>query len=185
MSRTDGNISIYEKKILRIIFGEIKGNSTWRRRSNLEFYHACKENLTSLTSSKYSELNGPATLSERRKTATLKKVFNVQLSSTRRKGRPNLILIDGLEKTSLFLRTKKWRTLTGKRMVRKKASLRRPRPTLGCRATEEGRKKRTLFLVTIKIHSCYFLEPILQHFLQEQAISLLLLVNHIYTMAFE
>ncbi|GFT11914.1 uncharacterized protein TNCV_2319341 [Trichonephila clavipes] len=44
MSRTDENmISIYERKILRSIFGGIQENGTWRRRSNLELYRSYKE----------------------------------------------------------------------------------------------------------------------------------------------
>ncbi|GFU71038.1 hypothetical protein TNCV_1215641 [Trichonephila clavipes] len=35
-------ISIYERKILRSIFGGIQENGTWRR-SNLEPYHSYKE----------------------------------------------------------------------------------------------------------------------------------------------
>ncbi|GFV29621.1 uncharacterized protein TNCV_329871 [Trichonephila clavipes] len=43
MSRTDENlIRIYERKILKIIFGEIQENGTWRR-SNLELYPSYKE----------------------------------------------------------------------------------------------------------------------------------------------
>ncbi|PRD32887.1 UNVERIFIED_CONTAM: hypothetical protein NCL1_19112 [Trichonephila clavipes] len=36
------NISIYERKILRFIFGGIQEKGTWRR-SNLELYHSYKE----------------------------------------------------------------------------------------------------------------------------------------------
>ncbi|GFU58238.1 hypothetical protein TNCV_2886261 [Trichonephila clavipes] len=55
------------------------------------------------------------------------------------KGRPNLRWTDDLEKDFLVLRTKNWRTLAGRRLACvKKGFLRRPRPTLGYRATEEG-----------------------------------------------
>ncbi|GFV53238.1 uncharacterized protein TNCV_1065971 [Trichonephila clavipes] len=44
MSRTDEiMISIYERKILRFIFGAIQENGTCRRRSNLELYQSYKE----------------------------------------------------------------------------------------------------------------------------------------------
>ncbi|GFS95163.1 uncharacterized protein TNCV_2705091 [Trichonephila clavipes] len=36
-------ISIYERKILRFIFGGIQENGTWRRRSNLELYRSYEE----------------------------------------------------------------------------------------------------------------------------------------------
>ncbi|GFX84339.1 uncharacterized protein TNCV_4134501 [Trichonephila clavipes] len=51
---------------------------------------------------------------------TTKKVFNAQPIVTRRKGKPNLRQIDGLEKDFLVLRTKHWRTLAGKRLVWKR-----------------------------------------------------------------
>ncbi|GFY27512.1 uncharacterized protein TNCV_2071321 [Trichonephila clavipes] len=44
MSRTDENmINIYERKILRFIFGGIQENGTWQSRSNLEVYQSYKE----------------------------------------------------------------------------------------------------------------------------------------------
>ncbi|GFU55760.1 uncharacterized protein TNCV_2969291 [Trichonephila clavipes] len=49
-----------------------------------------------------------------------KKVFNAQPIGIRRKGRPNLRWIDGLEKYLLVLRTKNWRTLAGRRLAWKK-----------------------------------------------------------------
>ncbi|GFV08339.1 uncharacterized protein TNCV_327731 [Trichonephila clavipes] len=76
--------------------------------------------LTSLTSSKYNELNWQVTFSEWTKTAPLKKVLNTQPIGKRRKGRPNLRWIDGLEKDLLVLRTKKWRTLAERTLAWKK-----------------------------------------------------------------
>ncbi|GFX05664.1 uncharacterized protein TNCV_3435681 [Trichonephila clavipes] len=44
MSRKDETmISIYERKILRFVFGGIQENGSWRRRSNLELYQSYKE----------------------------------------------------------------------------------------------------------------------------------------------
>ncbi|GFW26913.1 uncharacterized protein TNCV_1377551 [Trichonephila clavipes] len=45
---------------------------------------------------------------------TTKKVFNAQPIGKRRKGRPNLRWIDGLEKDLLVLRTRNWRILSGR-----------------------------------------------------------------------
>ncbi|GFW09319.1 putative DD41D transposase [Trichonephila clavipes] len=47
---------------------------------------------------------------------TTKKVSNAQSIGTRRKGRPNLRWIDGLENDLLVLRTKNWRTLARGRL---------------------------------------------------------------------
>ncbi|GFX44060.1 hypothetical protein TNCV_4118561 [Trichonephila clavipes] len=46
---------------------------------------------------------------------TTKKVLNAQPIGTRRKGRPSLRWIDGIEKDLLVLITKNWRTLAGRR----------------------------------------------------------------------
>ncbi|GFU59282.1 uncharacterized protein TNCV_4198051 [Trichonephila clavipes] len=51
---------------------------------------------------------------------TTKKVFNAKTIGTRRKGRPNLRWIDGLEKDLLVLRTKNWRTLARRRLAWKR-----------------------------------------------------------------
>ncbi|GFT29002.1 hypothetical protein TNCV_3586541 [Trichonephila clavipes] len=64
------------------------------------------KNLTFLTSSKYNELNGQGHVVRMDENRTTKKVFNAQLIGTRRKGKPNLRWIDGIEKDLLVLRTK-------------------------------------------------------------------------------
>ncbi|GFV03708.1 uncharacterized protein TNCV_1876561 [Trichonephila clavipes] len=51
---------------------------------------------------------------------TTKKVFNAQPIASRRKGRPNLRWIDGLEKDLLVLRTRIWRTLARERLAWKR-----------------------------------------------------------------
>ncbi|GFU37571.1 uncharacterized protein TNCV_4274921 [Trichonephila clavipes] len=43
-SRTDEIVmGVYERKMFRFIFGGIRENGTWRRRSNLELYRSYKE----------------------------------------------------------------------------------------------------------------------------------------------
>ncbi|GFX68846.1 uncharacterized protein TNCV_3865451 [Trichonephila clavipes] len=51
---------------------------------------------------------------------TTKKFFNTQPIGTRRRDRPNLRWIDGLEKDLLVLRTRNWRTLAGRRLAWKR-----------------------------------------------------------------
>ncbi|GFX27063.1 hypothetical protein TNCV_439691 [Trichonephila clavipes] len=51
-----------------------------------------------------------------------KKVFNAQSISTRRKGKPNLRYINGLEKDLLVLRTKNSRTFNRKKAGLEKTS---------------------------------------------------------------
>ncbi|GFS78540.1 uncharacterized protein TNCV_3147791 [Trichonephila clavipes] len=117
MSRTDENmISIYERKILRFIFGGIQENGTWRRRSNFELYQSYKEsdivNFIKIQRTKWA--GHVVRMNEDR---TTKKVFNTQPIGTRRKDKPNLRWMDGLEKYLKFLRSKNWRTLAGRRLA--------------------------------------------------------------------
>ncbi|GFT48731.1 hypothetical protein TNCV_595061 [Trichonephila clavipes] len=105
------------------------------------------KNLTLLTSSKYKELKRQVTVSEWTNTVPLKKSLNAQPIGTKRKRRPNLIWIDGLEKDLLVLRTKNWKTLARRRLTYRKGFLRNPRSTLGCRVTKkEGRKENPSYL---------------------------------------
>ncbi|GFU50825.1 uncharacterized protein TNCV_2495291 [Trichonephila clavipes] len=106
MSQTDENmISIYERKILRFVFGGIQENGTWRRRSNLDLYQSCKESDI-VNFIKIQRIKWAGQVVRMDENRTTKKVFNVQPIDTRRKSRPNLRWIDGLEKDLLVLRTK-------------------------------------------------------------------------------
>ncbi|GFV19163.1 uncharacterized protein TNCV_3223811 [Trichonephila clavipes] len=116
MSRTDENkLSIYERKILRFIFGGIQENGTWQRGFNFELYQSFKEsdivNFVKIQTIKWA--GHVVRIDEAH---TTKKVFNAQPIGTRRKGRPNLKWIDGLEKDLLVLRI-------GEHTSRKEASL--------------------------------------------------------------
>ncbi|GFS85624.1 uncharacterized protein TNCV_2794581 [Trichonephila clavipes] len=51
---------------------------------------------------------------------TTKNVFNAQPIGTRKRGRPNLRRIDGLENDLLVLRTRNWITLAGRRLAWKR-----------------------------------------------------------------
>ncbi|GFW39812.1 uncharacterized protein TNCV_2419781 [Trichonephila clavipes] len=133
MSRTNENrISIYERKILRSIFGGIQENGTWRRRSSLELYRSYKEsdivNFIKIQRIKWA--SHVIRINEHR---TTKKVSNAQPIGTRRKGRPNLRWIDGVEKDLLVLRTRTWRTLARKRLAWKRLLEKtRAHPGLSC-----------------------------------------------------
>ncbi|GFY10893.1 uncharacterized protein TNCV_1124151 [Trichonephila clavipes] len=96
MSRTDEDISIYERKILRFIFGGIQEKGMYRRRSNLELYKSYEESdIANFIKVQRIEWAGHiARMDENR---TTKKVLNPQPISIRKKGRPNLRWIDGLE----------------------------------------------------------------------------------------
>ncbi|GFV93833.1 uncharacterized protein TNCV_367321 [Trichonephila clavipes] len=109
---------MYEKKILRFLFGGIQGNETWRRRSTLELYQSLKE--TDINFIKIQRIKWPGHVIRMNVDSTTIKVFNTQPIGTRRKGRTNLRWIDGLEKDLLVLRTNNWRILEGRRLVCKR-----------------------------------------------------------------
>ncbi|GFU36799.1 uncharacterized protein TNCV_365611 [Trichonephila clavipes] len=112
-------ISVYECKILRFIFGGIQENGTLGRRSNLELYQSYKESDI-VNFIKIQRIKWAGHFVRMDEDRTTKKIFNAQPIGTRRKGRPNLRWIDGLEKDLLVLRIKNWRTLAGRRLARKK-----------------------------------------------------------------
>ncbi|GFV90152.1 uncharacterized protein TNCV_4378681 [Trichonephila clavipes] len=120
MSRTDKSmISIYERKILRFLFGGIQENRTWRRRSNLELYRSYNESGI-VNFIKLQRIKWAGHVIRMNEDHTSKKVFNAQPIGPRRKSRPNLRWIDGLEKYFLVLRIRNWRTLAGRRQPWKK-----------------------------------------------------------------
>ncbi|GFX03525.1 uncharacterized protein TNCV_4751101 [Trichonephila clavipes] len=92
MSRTDENmISIYERKIIKFIFGGIQENGTWRRRSNLELYQSYKKSdLVNFI--KILRIKGAGHVVRTDENRTTKKVFNAQPIGTRRAGH----ILDGL-----------------------------------------------------------------------------------------
>ncbi|GFW58071.1 uncharacterized protein TNCV_2742171 [Trichonephila clavipes] len=98
---------------------EITENGTWQRRSNLELCHSYKEcDIVDIIKVERIKWTGHVVRMDEYRTT--KKVFNSQLISTRRKDKPNLRWIDGLEKDLLVSRTKNWKTLAGKRLVWKR-----------------------------------------------------------------
>ncbi|GFV12488.1 uncharacterized protein TNCV_1792671 [Trichonephila clavipes] len=122
MSLTDENIiSIYKKKILRFIFGGIQENGTWRRRSNLELYQSYNESDI-VNFIEILRIQWAVHVIRMNEDRTPKKVFNAQPIVTRRKGRPNLGWIDGLEKDLLVLRTKNLKNTSRKKAGLEEAS---------------------------------------------------------------
>ncbi|GFW54765.1 uncharacterized protein TNCV_2654051 [Trichonephila clavipes] len=131
MSRTDENlISIYERKILRFIFGGIQEKGIWQRRSNFELYHSYKQSDI-VNFIKIQRIKWTGHVARMDEDRFAKNAFNAQPIDTRREGRANLRWMDGIEKDLLVLRIENGRTLTGRRMACGKGFLRRPRPTLG------------------------------------------------------
>ncbi|GFW55924.1 uncharacterized protein TNCV_4390651 [Trichonephila clavipes] len=111
MSRTDENmISIYKRKILKFIFGEVQENGTWR--SNFELYHSYKESdiINFIKIQRIKRAAHFVRMDADRTTKSLQCPTNWHTE----KDRPNVRWIDGLEKYLLVLRTEKLVTTSTK-----------------------------------------------------------------------
>ncbi|GFW11772.1 uncharacterized protein TNCV_1083181 [Trichonephila clavipes] len=86
-------------------------NGTWRRRLNFQLYQSYKESDI-VNFIKIQQIEWAARVVRLDEDRTTKRDFNAQPNGTRRKGRPNLRWIDGLEKDLLV-----WRTLAGRRLA--------------------------------------------------------------------
>ncbi|GFV88004.1 uncharacterized protein TNCV_3241541 [Trichonephila clavipes] len=85
--------------------GWVKENGTRRKRSNLELYQSYKEcDIVNFT--KIQRIKWAGHFVRMNEDHTTKKVFNAQPIGLRRKGRPTLRWIDGLEKDLQVLRTR-------------------------------------------------------------------------------
>ncbi|GFY01071.1 hypothetical protein TNCV_5075381 [Trichonephila clavipes] len=114
MFRTDEiMISIYQRKILRFIFGGIRENGTWQKRTNLELYQSYKESdIVNFIKIQLINWAGHVVRVDGNHTTNYAQPIGI-----RKKGRPNLRWIDDLEKDLLVLRTKNWRTLARRRLA--------------------------------------------------------------------
>ncbi|GFW81267.1 uncharacterized protein TNCV_376151 [Trichonephila clavipes] len=117
MSRAGENmISIYERKILRFIFGGIQEKGTWRKISSFELYQSYPESdIVNFLKIQRIKWTGHVVRPHHSKSLQCP----TKKDGMRRKGRPNLRWIDGLEKDLLVLRTKNWKTLAGRRLLEK------------------------------------------------------------------
>ncbi|GFT10041.1 uncharacterized protein TNCV_1114921 [Trichonephila clavipes] len=123
MSRTDENmISIYEKKILRFICGGIQGKK-WNVAKEIQFLAFQLYNESNIVNFiKIQRIKCTGHVVRMNGDRTTKKVFNAQPIDTRRKGRPNIRWINGLEKDLLVLRTRKLENTSRKKAGLEKAS---------------------------------------------------------------
>ncbi|GFX76173.1 uncharacterized protein TNCV_2144771 [Trichonephila clavipes] len=100
-------ISIYERKILRFIFGRIQENRMWRR-SKLEHYQTYKESdIVNFIKTQQIKWAGNDVRMDKNRTT---KSFQCPTNWLTKKGQAKS-WIDSLEKDLLVLRTKKWTTL--------------------------------------------------------------------------
>jgi hypothetical protein len=80
-------LSIFERRILRYIFGPVEENGTWKRRYDHELYKLFNEpDITGYIKVKRLEWAGH--LMRTSENRTIKKIFNTKPEGTRKVGRP-------------------------------------------------------------------------------------------------
>jgi hypothetical protein len=84
-------LSIFERRILRYIFGPVEENGTWRRRYNHELYKLFNEpDIIGYIQAKRLEWAGHLILTSEHR--TIKKIFSTKPEGKRKVGRPKLRL---------------------------------------------------------------------------------------------
>jgi hypothetical protein len=90
LSRLDERLlSIFERRILRYIFGSVEENGTWRRRYNYELYKLFNESDI-IGYIKVKRLKWAGHLIRATENRIIKKIFNTKPEGTRKVGRPKL-----------------------------------------------------------------------------------------------
>jgi hypothetical protein len=129
LSRLDERLlSIFEKRILRHIFGPVEENGTWRRRYNHELYKLFNESDI-IRYIKVKRLEWAGHLIRASENRIIKKIFNTIPEGTRKVGRPKLrweecvcqdIRIQGVQDwSSVALNREEWRIILRKARAHK------------------------------------------------------------------
>jgi hypothetical protein len=102
-------LGVFERKILRRIYGPICEEATWRSRCNEELYRLYDE-TDLVTAVKISRLRWAGHLARIQDNLTCKKVTLDKPEGRRRAGRPNLRWTDGVMKDAERLGVRVWMT---------------------------------------------------------------------------
>jgi hypothetical protein len=87
LSKTNERLSLFERRVLRCIFGAKQENGTWRKRYNCELYEIFNEpNIVNYI--KVKRLAWAGHLVRMNNDRTLKKIFNTKPDGARSAGRP-------------------------------------------------------------------------------------------------
>jgi hypothetical protein len=98
-------LSLFERKMIRCIFGVKQENGTWRKRYNYELYETFNEpNIA--TYIKVKRLAGAGHLVCMNNDRMLKKIFNTKPDGVRSVGRPKLRWEDGVDQDMRILEVK-------------------------------------------------------------------------------
>jgi len=104
-------LSLFERKVLRCIFGAKQENETWQKRHNYELYEAFNEpNIVNYI--KVNRLAWTGHLIHMNNDRILKKIFNTKPDGVRRFGRPKLRCEDGVDQDMRILEVKNWKKVT-------------------------------------------------------------------------
>jgi hypothetical protein len=101
---------LFERRVLRCIFGAKQENGTWRKRYNYELYEMFKESdiVVYIKAKRLARAGHLTRMSDER---TLKKIFSTKPDGTRRVGRPKLRWEDGLAQDMQILGVKRWKNV--------------------------------------------------------------------------
>jgi hypothetical protein len=96
LSKADERLlGLFERRVLRCIFGAVQDKSTWRKRYNYEFYKLFNE-PDIIKYIKINRLSWAGHIIRMENNRTVKKVFNTRPEGTRKIGRPKLRWEDGV-----------------------------------------------------------------------------------------
>jgi hypothetical protein len=103
-------LSIFERRILRYIFGLAEENGTWRRRYNHELYKLFNEpDIIGFIKAK--RLKWAGHLIRTSENRIIKKIFNTKPEGTRKVGRPKLRWEECVCQDIRILGVKNWRSV--------------------------------------------------------------------------
>ena len=101
-------LSLFEKKVFRCIFGAKQENGTWRKIYNYELYGIFNEpNIVNYI--KVKRLSWAGHLVRMDRDRTIKKIFNTKPDGARSGGRLQLLWEDGVDQDMRILGVKNWK----------------------------------------------------------------------------
>jgi hypothetical protein len=103
-------LRIFERRILRYVFGPVEENGTWRRRYNYESYKLFNESDI-IGYIKVKRLDWAGHLIHVSENRIIKKIFNTKPEGTRKLGRPTFRWEECVCKDIRILGVKNWRSV--------------------------------------------------------------------------
>jgi hypothetical protein len=124
-------LRIFERKVLRRIYGPTREKEGWRIKDSHELYDLYR-NPEIVKTVKLGRLRWLGHLTRANEISPCRKLTFSKPEGTRRAGRPSLRWLDSVEKDLKLLGTRGWKTKALDRNL-----WRRPRPTRGCSVSKE------------------------------------------------